>query len=104
MTTETGPERDTPESVMALLDRLRQRAKQEREIAENSKAALALLQPELDRFNAEPREPTNVYVVRLALDHRNSATKDAAFADDLEQAADALARLAAAEKDNDNGN
>lgn len=67
-----------------LLDRLRQRVKEERQIAENSEAVARLLQNEVRHFEAG--EPYNLYVVRMALDHRNSAQKDEAFANDLEEA------------------
>lgn len=71
--------------MSTLVERLRKRAEEEREIAANSAVVAGLLKPQLDRFtNREP--PWNTYAVRVALDHRNSAKKDAEFADDLEEA------------------
>lgn len=72
----------------ALVERLRKRAGEDRAVAENSAATLALLQPELDKFDAEQR--FNTYVIRMAVDHKNSARKDGAYADDLTAAADTI--------------
>lgn len=72
-----------------LVERLRKRAAEERQIAENNARVAELLSPELALFNA--REGHNIYATRMAIDHRDSAKRDAAFADDLETAADKLA-------------
>lgn len=72
----------------SLINRLAARSKEDRACAANSSRVLELLQPELDRFDA--RTEYNTYAVRLALEHRNGAKRDAAFADDLEAAIAAL--------------
>lgn len=65
-----------------LLDRIRKRVELERGYAENNRVVAELLQPQLDAFDR--RDGThNTYAVRMQLDHRNSAKKDAQFADDL---------------------
>lgn len=73
---------------VGLVERLRKRAAEERKIAENNARVAELLSPELALFNA--REGHNIYATRMAIDHRDSAKRDAAFADDLETAADKL--------------
>ena len=75
---------------VGLVERLRKRAAEERKIAENNVRVAELLAPELVRFEA--REGHNIYATRMAIDHRDSAKRDAAFADDLEAAATALTR------------
>jgi hypothetical protein len=72
-------------SVSELVERLRKRAKQEREWSANSALVAELLQPEMDKFEA--RTDHNIYAVHMAVDHRNDAKKGETFADDLEQAA-----------------
>jgi hypothetical protein len=79
-------DRDT---LLALAERLEKRAKVEREIAANSAVIVALLEPEFAKFEAR-EAPWNTYAVRMAVEHRHSAKKDAAFADDLDAAVDAL--------------
>jgi len=74
---------------VALVERLRKRAAQEREIAKNSARVAELLAPELVLFKAREGHH-NIYATRMAIDHRDSAKKDDAFADDLETAADKL--------------
>jgi len=74
---------------VALVERLRNHAAQEREIAKNSARVAELLAPELVLFKAREGH-YNIYATRMAIDHRDSAKKDAAFADDLETAADKL--------------
>ena len=74
---------------VALVERLRNRAAQEREIAKNSARVAELLAPELVLFKAREGH-YNIYATRMAIDHRDSAKKDAAFADDLEIAANKL--------------
>jgi len=74
---------------VALVERLRNRAAQEREIAKNSARVAELLAPELVLFKAREGH-YNIYATRMAINHRDNAKKDAAFADDLETAADKL--------------
>ena len=81
-------------ALLELAERLKARALKERQIAANSLVVAQLLQPEIAKFEARD-EPCNLYAVRLAIDHRDSAKRDAAFADDLEAAADALRARAA---------
>ena len=69
--------------LRALVDRIAERAKTEHDIAKNSAVVAELLQPELDKFEVRIG-PWNTYAVRVAIDHRHSAKKDAAFADDLD--------------------
>jgi hypothetical protein len=76
------------DELLKLAERLEKRAAQERDYAHNSQVVFDLLKPEFDRF--EERTGHNIYAVRMAVDHKNSAKRDAAFADDLEQAAAAL--------------
>jgi hypothetical protein len=76
-----------------LVERLRKRSKLEREIADNSALVFELLQPEFAKFEA--REAFNVYAVRMAVDHKNSAAKDKAFADDLDTLLDRISSLEA---------
>jgi hypothetical protein len=78
----------TDRELLELAARLRKRAAEERQIAENNARVAELLAPELALFEA--REGHNIYATRMAIDHRNSAKRDAAFADDLEAAAAAL--------------
>lgn len=80
--------------LLELAERLEKRASQDRSYSENNRIVAELLQPQLDRFDARnPDEPWNTYAVRMQLDHRNSAKRDAESADDLEQAASELRAL-----------
>jgi len=81
---------------IALAERLEKRAKKEREIATNNFVVAQLLDPEFAKFEAR-EGPYNIYAVRMAVDHRNSAKKDAAFADDLEDAAATIRAFAQGE-------
>lgn len=82
-----------PLELLELAERLEKRAKQDREYAINSSVVLGLLEPELAKFSAR-EGPWNTYAVRMAIEHRNSAKRDNAFADDLEAAAASLRALA----------
>lgn len=73
------------DTLLELATRLEKRAKDERDYAANNTLVAELLQPEFAKWEAR-KEPFNLYAVRMAVEHRNSAKKDAAFADDLEQA------------------
>jgi hypothetical protein len=73
---------------VGLVERLRKRAAEERQIAENNARVAELLSPELALLEA--RDGPNIYAARMAIDHRDSAKKDAAFAHDLDAAADMI--------------
>lgn len=79
------------QAYAGLLERLEKRAKQDRDYAANNAVVAALLEPEYAKFEA--RTGHNLYAVRMQIDHRNSAKRDAAWADDLEQAAEAISSL-----------
>ena len=78
-----------------LVERLRKRAEEDRQCAENSKAVMEALSEQIRLF--ETREGHNVYAVRMAIDHRNGMERDTRYADDLGEAAD---RITALEKEN----
>ena len=82
------------ERLLALAERLQKRADQDRSYAKNNTIVADLLQPQMDAFEA--RDGHNVYAVRMAVDHRNSAKRDTQWADDLD-AAIALTRAASEE-------
>lgn len=67
----------------ALIERLRKRAAEDRECAKNNAITAALLAPQLEAFDRRDGSH-NTYAVRLMLDHRNGAEKDAQYADDLD--------------------
>jgi hypothetical protein len=71
--------------VEALVERLRKRAKEDRQCAENNRVVAGLLEPQFAAFNAR-EEPWNTYAVRMAVDHRNSLKRDEQWADDLDAA------------------
>jgi len=72
-----------------LVERLRARAESEREIQRNNEAVADALQGQINAF--ERRDGThNNFAVRLGLEHRNCAKKDASLAQDWDEAADAL--------------
>jgi len=74
--------------AFTLEERLRKRAYEFRRCAENSRVVENALSEQIERFHNN--SPHNVYAVRLALDHRDSAASDYKTADDLEEAANIL--------------
>jgi hypothetical protein len=67
-----------------LIERLQARADEDRKCADNAAVLIALLQPEVDKFDA--RESFNLYAVRMSVDHSSGLKKDIAYANDLEEA------------------
>lgn len=78
-----------------LIKRLRKRAKEDRQCAENNKAVVEALSEQMRLFDA--REGHNVYAVRMAVDHKSGMKRDTQYASDLDEAAD---RLQALEREN----
>lgn len=81
--------------IEKLIERLRKRAKEDRDCAKNAEIVRDLLQPELDRFGNRHDKGWNSYAVRMAVDHRNGAERDNRYADDLEEAIATVERLSA---------
>ena len=73
--------------------RLLDRAKEDRQCAENNKAVFDAFSEQMRRF--ESREGHNVYAVRMAVDHKNGMERDTRYAADLEEAAAEIQRLRA---------
>jgi hypothetical protein len=67
----------------ALIERLQKRAAEDRKCAKNNAITAALLAPQLEAFDRRDGSH-NTYAVRLMLDHRSGAEKDAQYADDLD--------------------
>lgn len=78
-----------------LIERLRKRAEAEREIQRNNEAVAEALSGQLEAFHRRDGSHNN-FAVRLGLDHRSCAKKDASLAADWEEAAATIARLSEA--------
>lgn len=77
-----------------LIDRIKARAKAEREIQRNNETVASALAPQLEAF--ERRDGShNTYALRLMLDHQSCAKRDAQLAADWDDAASTLASQAA---------
>lgn len=72
-----------------LMMRLRARAESEREIQRNNEAVAEALSAQLEAFKLEDGTHNN-FAVRLGLEHRNCAKRDAELAADWDEAASAL--------------
>jgi hypothetical protein len=75
-----------------LSERLRKRALQDAQCAENNRVTADLLQPQLDLFNNRNSTGWNTYAVRMAIDHRRSQERDEQWAKDLTEAAEIVDR------------
>lgn len=64
-----------------LVQRLRKYEKEARETAANCEVVAAALAGQIEALEA--RTGHNIYAVRLAVDHRNSAKRETQFADDI---------------------
>lgn len=77
-----------------MLDRLRRRAAEDQECADNSRAVFAALGGQMRLF--ETRDGAhNVYAVRLALDHKHAMEREDRHAADLREAIAEIERLRA---------
>lgn len=75
-----------------IVDRLRERAKAERDIQANNTAVANALKPQLEAF--ERRDGThNTFAVRLYLEHRDCANHDGELAADWDEAANVIELL-----------
>lgn len=77
--------------MTSSVERLRARAKEDQQCADNSKVIVEALAEQMRLF--ESREGHNVYAVRMAVDHRNSVKRDSLYAADLLEAAAEIDRL-----------
>lgn len=77
-----------------LIERLRDREKRHRECIANSQVVVDLLRPQMDMFNAR-EGGYNTYAVRMSVDHQSSIRTTTKEADELRDAADAIAALTA---------
>ncbi|WP_395543413.1 hypothetical protein [Neotabrizicola sp. sgz301269] len=77
-----------------LVERLRKRAKDEREIQINNEAVAEALKPQLEAF-ARRDGSHNTFAVRLGLNHKKCAENDAKLAADWDEAADRITALQA---------
>lgn len=75
-----------------LVERLRKRAEDEREIQRNNEAVAAALQGQIEAFKRGDGTH-NTFAVRLGLDHQNCAKRDAGFAADWDAAADMIEEI-----------
>lgn len=76
-----------------LIERLRNRAKEDRQIQANNEAVATALQGQRLLFDQGFRSQSNTFAVRLGLDYENCAKKDAELAADWEAAADRIEEL-----------
>lgn len=76
-----------------LIKRLRDRAKEDRQIQSNNEAVATALQGQRLLFDQGFRSQSNTFAVRLALDYERCAKKDAELAADWEAAADRIEEL-----------
>jgi hypothetical protein len=83
----------TPKHDMeGLMERLAKRAKEDRDCEANNLIVADALSGQMDAFDR--RDGTHsVYAVRMAVDHRQSAKRDAQYAADLEAAIALLSAL-----------
>lgn len=79
-----------------LIERLRERAAEERIIQKNNEAVAAALMGQRLLFDQGVHSASNSFAVRLGLEHENCAKNDAALAHDWDAAADRIERLEAA--------
>lgn len=77
-----------------LEQRLRARAARIRGYIESSERVVELLRPEMMKFDAR-EAPWDTYTVRLSVDHSSSIRTQTKEVEELERAADKLARLRA---------
>ena len=73
-----------------LIARLRDRAKEDRQIQSNNEGVAAALKGQRLLFDQGFRSQSNTFAVRLALDYERCAKKDAELAADWEAAADRI--------------
>lgn len=77
----------------ALVERLRKRADEDQRCADNNKVVAEALSEQMRLF--EERAGHNTYAVRMAVDHKHSAKRDAMYASDLREAISEITRLTA---------
>lgn len=85
----------TDEELDALVKRLSERAKEDRQIQANNEAVAVALKGQKLLFEQGVKSKSNSFAVRLSLDYENCAKKDAQIASDWEAAAYALTALRA---------
>ena len=83
----------TDEELDALVKRLSERAKEDRQIQANNEAVAVALKGQKLLFEQGVRSQSNSFAVRLGLDYENCAKKDAQIASDWEKAASAITAL-----------
>ncbi len=83
----------TDEELDALVQRAKERAKEDRQIQANNEAVAVALKGQRLLFDQGFRSQSNTFAVRLGLDYENCAKKDARLASDWEEAADAITAL-----------
>lgn len=74
-----------------LIQRLKDRLKEDLECARNNEATFQTMKPEVDKWDAQ--QPCNLYVVKLAFDHLTNLRKDRQYASDLEKVIEILSTL-----------
>jgi uncharacterized protein (DUF4415 family) len=79
---------------MDITSRLRKRAQEDQECADNSRAVVDAFAEQMRLFEVHDGAH-NVYAVRMAVDHKNSMNRDTRYAADLREAADLIDRLRA---------
>lgn len=83
-----------PADLNGLIERLNARAAKVRSYIASSQIVIDYLAPEMAKFDArEP--PWDTYTVRMSVDHQSSIRTQTKEAEELEEAAAALTRLAA---------
>ncbi len=82
-----------PTAAETLIERLRKRADEDQQCADNDMVIVDALADQMRLFD-ERDGGYNTYAVRMAVDHRNSAKRDRQFAADLREAADILESMA----------
>ena len=75
-----------------LIERLRKRAAEDETCAVNNEAVAEAFSDQMRLFE-EGRGQHNIYAVRMAVDHRNSAKRDRQYAADLLEAIELLEKL-----------
>jgi hypothetical protein len=76
----------------SLSTRLREQAAHHQDWADNAQAVVEALSEQMRRFEARDGSH-NVYAVRMAVDHKSGAKRDAQIAADLREAADLIDKM-----------